>query len=126
MRTKFFRKKRINVIINKAETFLINLSNNNKLCLKVLAFILVSSTLLKIVYVFMLTKYKRFIFADMCYYWTSAENRYKGDIFNPEQWNIFPPFYHIVLCELFKIINFFGLLTYKLEIVLFSICVHFI
>ena len=119
MGIKLLIENTIKSLIRRASIFSSNIANNNKLCLKVLACVIASSTILKIVYVFLFTKYKRFIFADMLHYWSSAEKRYRGYIFDAGQWNIFPPVYHIIICELFKIINFFGLLAYKLEIVLF-------
>jgi hypothetical protein len=44
--------------------------------------------------------------------------RFNGDFFSVHQWTHWPPFFHIILSDVFKIIDFVDLLDYKLEIVL--------
>lgn len=76
------------------------------------------STLFKLFYVFKLTAYPTFLFSDCWGYWSRAQERFAGNIFSENQWNIMPPGYHIILAEMFKIINFLGVFRYKLEIIL--------
>ena len=93
------------------------LSNLSKVH-KQLIFILVTSFLIKIIYVFHFTDYKNYLFSDMGGYWGRAQERYDGGIFNLGQWTAWVPFYHFYLAEVFKLLAFLHLFDHKLEIVL--------
>ena len=83
-----------------------------------LGILLVLSAYIKFIYVFHYTAYEDYLVSDMNAYWHRAvESYYHGD-FNPDQWNIWPPFGHMVLAWIFKILYLFDLYPHKLEIVL--------
>ncbi len=86
------------------------------LCLLLL--VLLISTVLKFIFVYYHTDYKNYLGADMSGYWDRATDRFNGDIKGIDQWVIWPPFFHIILTEIFKVIYLFSLLKYKLQIVL--------
>ena len=80
--------------------------------------IMVLSAYLKFVYVFHYTAYENYLVSDMKAYWNAAVHSfYRGD-FAPAQWSIWPPFGHMVLAWIFKILYLFDLYPHKLEIVL--------
>ena len=80
--------------------------------------ILVSSFIVKVIYVFYFTDYKNYLVTDMGVYWGRAEQRYNGDIFSLWQWSAWATFFDFYLCFLFKIINILGLMERKLEVIL--------
>lgn len=73
----------------------------------------------KLVYVFLMTDYSGYLTSDALGYWVRADERYAGREFVPNQWNIFPPFYHLFLAKFFTLLNSVSLLGKKLEAVLF-------
>lgn len=80
--------------------------------------VLILSTVFKFIYVFYLSDYKDYLGTDMGAYWDRTTERFNGEIFNIGQWSIWPPLYHLLLFNVFKVISFVGLYSHKLEIVL--------
>jgi hypothetical protein len=66
-----------------------------------------------------MTDYGNYLVSDMGGYWFRALERFEGNDVNINQWVIWPPFYHITLTWLFKVLDLFRLLPFKLEAVLF-------
>jgi hypothetical protein len=54
----------------------------------------------------------------MAVYWNRALQRFEGDIFNINQWTVWPTLFHIILADIFKILNILHLFSYKLEAIL--------
>lgn len=92
--------------------------NKEKIFNYSLCFILLSSFLIRIFYVFYCTDYKNYIFSDMSAYWDKAIARYNGDIFPMSQWTAWAPFYYFYLTFVFKILFLLGQFEHKLEAVL--------
>jgi len=84
-----------------------------------LSFVLLLSALARFYYVFHMTDYSSYLYSDFGGYWDRALQRYHGDLFNINQWVLWPAFPHIVLGWFFGIISLFGLDNYRLESVLF-------
>jgi hypothetical protein len=72
------------------------------------ALLIGGSLLLRCVYVFHCTVYTDYVTTDMGGYWDRAEERYSGDIFNVNQWVLWPPFFHILLTDTFYVYHLFG------------------
>ena len=85
---------------------------------KLLFLLVVSSFLIRFIYVFYFTDYKNYLFSDMSGYWSRANQRYDGDIFGMWQWTAWATFFHFYLAFVFKVLSIFKLLNYKLETVL--------
>ncbi len=83
-----------------------------------LGIILILSAYIKFIYVFHDTAYENYLVSDMGAYWDAAVHSYYRGDFDPDQWSIWPPFGHMVLAWIFKILYLFGLYPHKLEIVL--------
>jgi hypothetical protein len=66
------------------------------------------SLLLRCYYVFHFTDYTNYVTTDMGGYWDRAEERYAGDVFNQNQWVLWPPLFHIILTDTFYLYHFFG------------------
>jgi hypothetical protein len=60
-------------------------------------------------YVFFCTPYQEFVFSDMEHYWSSALERLDGNAFDETQFVAWPPLYHIILAELFRVLHWLGL-----------------
>lgn len=78
-------------------------SNAFGIFMAVVAFVVVAG------YVFWLTPYQEFIFSDMKNYWTQAMKRLAGNEFDDSQFVAWPPMFHIVLAEIFRILKNIGL-----------------
>ncbi len=76
------------------------------------------SMLLKLVFVFQGTAFTSYLGSDMGGYWTRALQRFGGDLFNINQWVIWPPLFHIILAYIFKATYLLGLFDLKLGVVL--------
>lgn len=61
------------------------------------------------VYVFAFTPYQDFLYNDMRAYWVRAMDRLNGEIFTESQFIAWPPGYHILLAELFRVCRWLGL-----------------
>lgn len=84
-----------------------------------LTIILLGSFITKLIYVFYFSDYKNQLTSDMGYYWEHAIDRYNGLLFAYSQWYFYATFFHFYLTFVFKMLYFFGLLNYKLQIVIF-------
>ena len=60
-------------------------------------------------YVFQVAPYYNYLYSDMSGFWVRALDRLNGKEFIESQFLAWPPWYHIILADLFKILNFFGL-----------------
>jgi hypothetical protein len=76
------------------------------------------STALKYIFVYYHTDFQNYLNSDMGGYWERALERYNGNVRTVDQWVIWPPLYHIILVEVFKVLAFFDLFDYKLEFIL--------
>ncbi|MBI3308785.1 MAG: glycosyltransferase family 39 protein [Candidatus Melainabacteria bacterium] len=83
-----------------------------------LVFIVVASFLFRAYYAFECLDPAKLLGTDMGGYWSRANARFSGEVFNIGQTIAFSPLYHIILSEIFKIIEFFGFLDKKLEIII--------
>lgn len=94
--------------------------------------ILLSSFLLKWYYAFYFTDYKSYLFSDFGGYFQRAEERLSGNIHSINQFAVWPPAYHYLLTEIFRILKIAGLYEYRLtaiiiiNIALSTACVYFI
>jgi len=80
--------------------------------------VLIITTIFKFIYVFALTEYTSYLVSDMGGYWQRAIQRFQGDLYDINQWVIWPPFFHILLANIFKVTQFLGVFKHNLEIVL--------
>lgn len=80
--------------------------------------LLLFSCATKFAYVFLLTDWQHYLFSDFAGYWDRAAQRAAGDVASVNQWAIWPPFWHIVLAEIFKVLDFVGLRAHALPVVL--------
>lgn len=62
-----------------------------------------------LIYVYLLCPYEDFLYSDMKKYWTSAMTRLNGNPFEDPQFVAWPPLYHIILAELFRVLRWLGL-----------------
>jgi hypothetical protein len=71
----------------------------------------VLSFVMLVLYVFFWAPYQEFLFSDMKKYWTSAMSRLEGGgrEFDEPQFVAWPPIYHIILGELFRVLRAIGL-----------------
>jgi 4-amino-4-deoxy-L-arabinose transferase-like glycosyltransferase len=83
-----------------------------------LAALLAVSALVKLVYVFALTDYPRYLFSDFWGYWSRALERLGGNELGASQWAIWPPLPHIVLSWYLRAVDLAGLTAWRLEAVL--------
>ena len=60
-------------------------------------------------YVFLLTPYTEFLISDMAGFWNRAMERLDGEVFRETQFMAWPPSYHILLAEFFRLLQFLGL-----------------
>jgi hypothetical protein len=60
-------------------------------------------------YVYLWAPYEEFLYSDMRKYWTSAIDRLNGHAFEEPQFVAWPPLYHILLAELFRMLRWLGL-----------------
>lgn len=61
------------------------------------------------VYVFVLSPYHNFIYNDMQAYWMRTMERLNGETFRETQFIAWPPGYHILLAEFFRVCRWLGL-----------------
>ena len=92
-------------------------SRNNKIFFWFLLVIFIS-TALKFIFVFKYTDFRGYLSSDMGGYWTRAYERYNGNIFDINQWAIWPPLFHIILSFIFKVNDLVGIFIYNLEVIL--------
>jgi hypothetical protein len=59
------------------------------------------SFLIRFCYVFLLTDYSHYLVSDMGGYWVRACERFDGDHNSYRQWAVWPPFFHVLLADLF-------------------------
>jgi hypothetical protein len=73
--------------------------------------VLAASTALLVIgcYVFLFTPYHEFLYSDMRSFWLRALDRLKGETFADSQFQAWPPIYHILLAELFRIFQAIGM-----------------
>jgi hypothetical protein len=83
----------------------------------IVAIIVIAALVVRFVYVFQFTQFKNYLYSDMGAYWEMALERVKGNDVSIGQWIIWPPFYHIALSYFIRLIDFFGLADFRLEIV---------
>lgn len=60
-------------------------------------------------FVFWFSDYEHYLFSDFAGYWQRALDRLAGRVLDMDQWAIWPPLYHVLLAEWFKLIALFGL-----------------
>jgi len=90
----------------------------DKIYLLLLFGVIALSTGIKLIYVFHFTHYSNYLSTDMGGYWTRAWQLHNADIFGINQWAIWPPLFHIMLSNLFKVFTFIGLGSSQLENIL--------
>lgn len=83
-----------------------------------LLFLMLVSFLVRIIYVFCLTKYETYLFSDAARYWKDAISRYNGEAFHYSQWASWAPFFHYYLAFIFEVADLVNLSSHKLELVL--------
>jgi hypothetical protein len=69
---------------------------------------LLSLTVISI-YVFLYAPYQDFIFSDMKGFWNRTMERLDGLQFRDSQFQVWPPIYHILLAEFFRLLRWIGL-----------------
>ncbi|MGD0589785.1 MAG: glycosyltransferase family 39 protein [Bacteroidota bacterium] len=107
----------IKIVINNIIGSIKNVKQKDKMLFWFFVAILLS-TALKYIFVFYHTDYQNYLNSDMGGYWERALERYNGEVRTINQWVIWPPLYHIIMDEVFKVLAFFGLLDYKLEFII--------
>lgn len=70
---------------------------------------------LKIAYVFLMTDYPSYLTSDAAGYWVRAHDRFEGKELLTDQWNVFPPFYHIAISGVFAVLDSMSLLHKSVE-----------
>jgi len=85
-----------------------------------LLLILITSTLLKIIYVFYFTEYTSYLQSDAGAYWERANHRFLDQPLTMTQWWVWPPFNHIMLSYFFDFVSLTGLADFRHEATLFA------
>ncbi|HEX5125165.1 MAG TPA: hypothetical protein VFW00_00350 [Rhodocyclaceae bacterium] len=67
------------------------------------------SLIVVLTYVFAYTPYHDFVYSDMKSFWTRAIDRLNGQVFVDSQFEAWPPMYHIMLAEIFRVLRWIGL-----------------
>lgn len=83
-----------------------------------LGLLLLASCAIKFVYVFLLSDWQHYLFSDFAGYWDRAAQRAAGDSTGINQWAVWPPLWHLVLAEIFKVLDFLGYRMHALPVVL--------
>ena len=94
------------------------LRGQNSPVILLLMLVLIASTVLRFYYVFACTNYTNYLGSDMGNYWEGADRNFTGNLFDMAQYAIWPPFFSRVLALIFKFLEYFGLLQFKLQVVL--------
>jgi len=81
--------------------------------------ILLLSFWLRVAYVFRFTDYKNHLYSDFLGYWERALQRMDGNIYDEQQWGLYPILPHIVFSWLLKLFRLIGLDQVQLEAMLF-------
>lgn len=71
--------------------------------------LLVLTLVVRLGFVFWLTDYEHYLFSDFAGYWQRALDRLAGRVLEMDQWAIWPPLYHVLLAEWFKLVALVGL-----------------
>ena len=91
--------------------------NRTREMLYVWGFILFN-LILRVIFVFIFTDYTNYLSSDMGGYWNRANELLEGNVSGIDQWVIWPPFYHILISQVFKVLQLLNMFSYRLEVVL--------
>ena len=81
-----------------------------------LSVLVILAFLARVIFIFFGTDYADYLTSDMGGYWQRALERFSGNECSVNQYAIWPPFFHIVLSWLFRVLDVFGWMKYALEV----------